>query len=187
MTKKYKLTSESKEVWGVKLYRIEAVSDFGSVSKGERGGFVEKEENLSQEGDAWVFGDARVFGDAQVFGNARVLGNAQVFGNARVFGDAQVFGNARVFGDAQVFGNAQVFGDAQVLGNAQVYKNEKLIGGYFYHTKQKSEKVEVMKNDDSYETLCSNPKYEKGEKEMDLSGQEVEVKIAGKTYKAIIK
>ena len=151
MTKKYKLTSESKEVWGVKLYRIEAVSDFGSVSKGERGGFVEKEENLSQEGDAWVFGDARVFGDAQVFGNA------------------------------------QVFGDAQVLGNAQVYKNEKLIGGYFYHTKQKSEKVEVMKNDDSYETLCSNPKYEKGEKEMDLSGQEVEVKIAGKTYKAIIK
>ena len=175
MTKKYKLTSESKEVWGVKLYRIEAVSDFGSVSKGERGGFVEKEENLSQEGDAWVFGDARVFGDAQVFGNARVLGNAQVFGNARVFGDAQVFGNA------------QVFGDAQVLGNAQVYKNEKLIGGYFYHTKQKSEKVEVMKNDDSYETLCSNPKYEKGEKEMDLSGQEVEVKIAGKTYKAIIK
>ena len=151
MTKKYKLTSESKEVWGVKLYRIEAVSDFGSVSKGERGGFVEKEENLSQEGDAWVFGDARVFGDAQVFGNARVLGNAQVFGDARV------------------------------------YKNEKLIGGYFYHTKQKSEKVEVMKNDDSYETLCSNPKYEKGEKEMDLSGQEVEVKIAGKTYKAIIK
>ncbi len=68
MTKKYKLTSETKEWYGTKLYRIEAIMSFGNVDKGEKGGFVEKEENLSQEGNAWVFGDAQVYGDSLLYG-----------------------------------------------------------------------------------------------------------------------
>ena len=162
MVKKYKLTSESKEWYGVKLYRIEAVSDLGSVSKGEKGGFVEKEANLSQDGNAWVYGDA------------------------------QVSGNARVFGDAQVYGNAWVYGNARVSGNARVYKKEKIIGGYFYHTKQKSEKVETMENDETYETLCRDPKYGDADEKPkdDLRGKVVEVKIGGdggETYTATIE
>ena len=88
------------------------------MEEGELGGYVEKEENLSNDGNAWVAGDARVYGnawvagDARVYGNAWVYGDARVFGNARVYGDAEVFGNARVYGDAGVFGNAGVFGDA---------------------------------------------------------------------------
>ena len=63
---------------------------FGDVAEGELGGFIERENNLDQSGDAWVSGDAKVFGNAQVYGDA------QVCGDAKVFGDAQVFGNARV-------------------------------------------------------------------------------------------
>ena len=69
--KKYKLTKETKEIYGKKLYRIEAVESFGSVSKGEKGGFVEKTENLDQSGNAWVYGNARVSGDAWVYGNVK--------------------------------------------------------------------------------------------------------------------
>ena len=76
---KYKLTKECKEEWGVKLFRIEALMDFGDVEKGNKGGFVEKEENLSQENDAWVSGDAQVYGDAQVSGDAWVYGDARVY------------------------------------------------------------------------------------------------------------
>ena len=86
MQKKFKLTSETKEVYGVKLYRIEALIDFGDVKKGDKGGFVEKEENLSQENNAWVSGDARVFGNAQVFGNARVYGDAWVYEKLQIIG-----------------------------------------------------------------------------------------------------
>ena len=68
--KKYELTTECKEFLGRKLYRIKALIDFGSVKEGDLGGWIEKEENLSQEGDAWVYGDAMVFGDARVCGDA---------------------------------------------------------------------------------------------------------------------
>lgn len=75
---KYELTSESKIVYGIMVYRIKALKDFGSVKKGDLGGFVEKEDNLSQKGSAWVYGDANVFGSAWVCGDARVSGDAVI-------------------------------------------------------------------------------------------------------------
>ena len=83
--KKYELTEETFTVFGKTLYRIRAVRDFGSVKTGEFGGYIEKEENLSHFGDAWVYGDARVSGDARVFGNAWVYGNAEVFNTRHFF------------------------------------------------------------------------------------------------------
>ena len=126
--KKFELTAEFvTNVFGKKLFRIKALVAFGNVEKGELGGFIEKEDNLSHDGDAWVFDNAQVFGDAQVYGNAQVFGNARVFGNAWVCGNAQVSGNAQVFDNAQVSGNAQVFGNAWVCGNAQVSGNAQVF------------------------------------------------------------
>ena len=56
--KKYELTAEFIEKWGKKLFRIKALISFGSVEAGELGGYVEKEDNLAQTGNAWVSGDA---------------------------------------------------------------------------------------------------------------------------------
>ena len=63
------------------MLRIIAVKDFANVKAGDRGGRIEKDANLSQDGDAWVSGDARVFGDARVSGDAQVSGNAWVSGD----------------------------------------------------------------------------------------------------------
>ena len=71
--KKYELTAEFIEKWGKKLFRIKALISFGSVEAGELGGYVEKEDNLAQTGNAWVYGDARVSGNAWVSGNADYL------------------------------------------------------------------------------------------------------------------
>ena len=68
--KKFELTSEFVTFLGKKLFRIKALISFGNVEEGELGGYVEKEENLSNDGDAWVYGDARVSGDAWVSGDA---------------------------------------------------------------------------------------------------------------------
>ena len=80
--KKYELTGEVKVKFGVTFKRIRALIDFGNVKKGELGGFIEKEENLSHENNAWVSGNAWVYGDARVYDDARVSGNAWVSGNA---------------------------------------------------------------------------------------------------------
>lgn len=68
--KKFELTSEFVTFLGKKLFRIKALISFGNVEEGELGGYVEKEENLSNDGNAWVYGNARVCGDARVYGNA---------------------------------------------------------------------------------------------------------------------
>ena len=110
--KKYEFTGETKQIstinGTVTLHRIKASVAFGNIKSGDIGGWIEKEENLSHDGDAWVSGNARVSGDAWVSGNARVSGNAQVSGNAWVCGNAQVSGDARVYGDAQVYSSKHI-------------------------------------------------------------------------------
>lgn len=90
---KYKLTDKTKDFAGITLYQIKALKDFAEVKKGDLGGWIEKESNLSQYGDAWVFGNARVCEDASVFGNARVSGDAWVSGNAKVNSKIKVIGD----------------------------------------------------------------------------------------------
>ena len=51
---------------------------FGNVKKGDLGGWIEKEDNLSQEGDCWVFGDAWVYGDARSIVTGKQIGRAHV-------------------------------------------------------------------------------------------------------------
>jgi hypothetical protein len=122
---KFKLTSECKEVYGIKLFRIEALIDIPrwGVKAGDKGGWVEKAENLSQFGDAWVSDNACVHGDTLLHGNARVCDNVRVFGNARIHGNACVRDNARVCGYARVFGNVLIRGNTWLNGNAYVYGN----------------------------------------------------------------
>ena len=66
------LKNEIIEHSGIKLYRIRALKDFGYIKKGDKGGYIEKETNLSQEGEAWVFGEARVYENARVSGKAHI-------------------------------------------------------------------------------------------------------------------
>ena len=47
--------------------------EFGIIKIGDLGGWIEKEENLSHEGNAWVCGDAEVYGNAEVFSISHVL------------------------------------------------------------------------------------------------------------------
>ena len=117
---KYKFTGITKEVYGRTLNQIVCVTAFASIKSGEIGGYIEKEANLSQDGNAWVYGNAKVYGNAWVYRNAKVCEDAEVYGNAKVCGDAEVYGNAEVCGDAEVYGNAEVCGNACVYGNAKV-------------------------------------------------------------------
>ena len=143
MSKKYEFTDETTEVDGHTLHRIRAVRCFSDVKAGDIGGWVEKEDNLSKMGDAWVYenaevyGNAKVHGDAEIYCNAKVFGTASVCGNAEVYGDAMVYDNARVFGNARVYGNAIVCGDAMVRCGADyiIFKNFWSSGRFFTWTR----------------------------------------------------
>ena len=65
--KKFELTNETKIVFGKTLYRIKSLIEVETVKIGDLGGFVEKEENLSQSDNAWVTDNAQVTGNAHIF------------------------------------------------------------------------------------------------------------------------
>ena len=116
---KYEITSETHPTRST-LKRIRALRDFSDIKKGELGGFIESEDNLSHEGDCWVSGNAHVFGNASVYGDAMVYENAQVSEDASVYGKAWVSGNAVVSGNAMVAGTTGVFKNAWISGGARV-------------------------------------------------------------------
>ena len=127
-TKKYELSNIAIEFNGVTLHRIKALKDFSDVKAGDLGGWVEKEDNLSQIGDAWIGGDAKVYGMAKVYGRAKVFGKAKVHDNAAVCDDAWVYDNAQVYGRARVFDKAVVYGNAEVYDHADVYDHAMAFG-----------------------------------------------------------
>ena len=112
--KKYILTNETIKVEdGSVLYRIRAVKDFGDVHKGDYGGWIKSESNLSQKDDCWVYNEARV------------SGNSRVYGYARVFSDVEVYGRADICGDAEI----------ESFEDYAVYKNNWSTGRYFTWTR----------------------------------------------------
>jgi carbonic anhydrase/acetyltransferase-like protein (isoleucine patch superfamily) len=120
MKKKYELTKESIVHEGVTLYRIKALKDFGRVKKGDLGGFIEKESNLSHDGDCWVGGIAKVYNEACVFERARVGEFAQVYDFARIGGRSSVFGSAKIYEFANIGGHTYIYGNCQVLGHVVI-------------------------------------------------------------------
>ncbi|ENA5783568.1 hypothetical protein ABGK36_003168 [Escherichia coli] len=131
MGKKYELLKDQTVFFdGVTLYRIRALRDipWRGVKAGDLGGWVASERNLSQRGDAWVYGDAKVSGDARVFGDAQVHDKAVISGNARISDRAQISGKACIRGRVQVCGSALVRDRAMVYGNA-IVMGEALVEG----------------------------------------------------------
>jgi hypothetical protein len=53
-----------------RLWRIMACKNFSNVKKGDLGGLIESEKNLSHDGNCWAYDDARIYGDAKVYDNA---------------------------------------------------------------------------------------------------------------------
>lgn len=126
VAKKYKIRKDLSCTFdGHKLYRVEALKDFGIVKKGNIGGFI---ENAIIDGFAQVCDNAVVFGKAQVRGYSKVKDNARVFNNARMEGCSIVKDNAQVYGNSLLLDNAQVCDNANLIGTCLVRDNAIVCG-----------------------------------------------------------
>ena len=185
MEKKFELTDKFVfNTFGIKLFQIKCTKSFKYAKEGDLGGYVEKDENLDQESDAWVSGNAQVSGDAWVSGNAQVYGNARVSGDAWVYGNAQVSGDAWVSGNAQVYGNARVSGNAQVSGDADIENDNNHCGFDCFGSCNRHTHAYLTK-DNKVEITCGcfRGSIEEFEKEVEKTHSG---KIYEKQYKAII-
>jgi hypothetical protein len=109
MTKKYELTDDWQWSNGKKVYRIKALRNIGNRARaGDLGGFVETEDNLSQEGDCWIGYGKKYDGGGVVNSTGRVTDNAYVCGQAQVSTGGIVKGNAKVYGRVLIFEEVRV-------------------------------------------------------------------------------
>ena len=103
------------------LHRIRAMYSFRSdVQKGQLGGYVQSEDNLSQEGTCWLFDNAISFENAYVSQDAVIKDVARVQGNALVSGTAECTIHALVCDHAIVTGGL-LTGSCLAAGNAHIF------------------------------------------------------------------
>ena len=119
------LTDETKIVSGRKLYRIQATKDFGDVMSGDKGGWVESEYNLSQDGLSWIYDEAVSCGNATVSGDAAIYDVAIVQDFCSVSDEAIVSGHSRLTDYVSMDGlacvdNAHVTGTARLTNKASI-------------------------------------------------------------------
>ena len=117
------MTADTIVVDGFQLSRIKALRDFGNVKKGELGGYIYSEKNLSHYGTCWVSDNAQVRDNAFVGGSAQVRDSAIVCDFAIVRDLATVSDIAVVGGYAIVDDDSRVSGES-IFGIVEFFKKE---------------------------------------------------------------
>jgi hypothetical protein len=124
-----RIVSDASSNKPVTAYRIRTRMAVPGVGpSGTLGGYVQSLDNLSQEGDCWIFDQACVIGKARIWGNARVSGEAMVREDAWVFEEAQVYGKTLIGGSARVFGQAILSDEVYVGGQALISGKARICG-----------------------------------------------------------
>lgn len=139
--KKYCITDISQDFHDKKVYRIKALKDFGTVKKGDLGGFVESENNLSHDGLCWLFDEAiaadnsRVVDDAVLYNNVIACDNCFICGKVLVYDDSMIKENAILDGEGAIFDNSLISGNTRLeytynLKNANIVNNNQILSIY---------------------------------------------------------
>ena len=112
-----------------------ACKNFSDVKKGDFGGLIQSENNLSQKGNCWAYKGTFLYDKSFVCDNAKIYASviydsAVISGDAEISDGARIYGRARVSGKAKVYGaNTEVYGKACVFGNnTEVFDGAKVFG-----------------------------------------------------------
>jgi len=124
MEKKYELIETDCDGF----YRIKALKDFQlitgeMVKKGDLGGLVDGEYNLSHEGNCWIEFEARAFGKSRVMDNAVLKDYSDAFDNSTVSGNAVMKDVSTICDFSIISGNAVMNGDSKAYGHSTISGN----------------------------------------------------------------
>lgn len=111
---------------GSVLHQIIAAKDIkcskGIIKRGDLGGYIENEDNLSQEGNCWVYPDARIYDNAKVMGNA-VIDSSCIYDHVEISDDVMIssseISDMVIISGSSIISNSIVFHDA-IIENSYV-------------------------------------------------------------------
>mgnify|MGYP003627980356 CR=1 FL=1 len=153
---KYEL-GESKVFMGIEVYRVVALKSFGNVTKGDIGGWVEDEDNLSQQGNCWIFDEAMAVNRSMVAGNAemhdyskmlddsmiwdhsRMYDNAQMCNNSGMYDNSKMLNNSEMHDSSEMWDNSKMSGNSKMFNNSRMYGTAELLG----NSKMRGDSIEI--------------------------------------------
>ena len=126
MEKKYEFTNTDLYFKEMMLHQIRALKDFGNVKKGDLGGWIESEDNLSQEGNCWIHDNVKVCNHARVYDNAIIGGNVLITNSAKIHDTAFIYNRNKdrrmvICDNAEIYGATRINGSGHIRDNATIY------------------------------------------------------------------
>ena len=119
--KKYKLLkNETIKFEGKTLYGIQALMDFGDIKKDQKGGYVQSENNLSHEGDCWIYDRAKAMDDSRVLGNAMMFDNSSIRDYSSMHNHASMHDYASMYELASIHDNTSMYDFALMHDNTKM-------------------------------------------------------------------
>ena len=132
--KKFELSNITMEYKGRTLYRIKATKDFSDVKKGDLGGWVQYEENLSQQGICWIYDDAKCMDNSRVTEDSIMRDFAEMYDCSKIHDCSQMFDHSEMHycsemhDYSQMHNYSQMHDFSEMHGNSMLKDKEKLYG-----------------------------------------------------------
>jgi len=106
-------------------YQIKALKDIPeiNVKKDDYGGFVNNFDNLSKEGNCWIFANAKVFDNAKVLDNTLMYDNSELHNNSKIFNNAELYHNSKMFDNTKMHDNSKMFDNSEMHNSSNLYNN----------------------------------------------------------------
>lgn len=120
--KKYEFTD------GILFHRIRALKDFGDVKKGDFGGCIESEDNLSHEGNCWIYWGGIVMEHAAVLDDALIMDNGLLRHYAIASDKSLLCDNSQIWNYGSIHGTAKLCGNGWIMGHG-IVENHSIVDG----------------------------------------------------------
>lgn len=135
MEKKYELTNirtlaENKNggsKWGYRIRALRSIPRY-NVCVGDLGGFVERETNLSQDGDCWIAENSIVTDNAIVKDDALARGCSRMTDNSSLTGESIIYDKVRLTDQVSVSGMS-VLRDNIIASEQVIIRDSSVIVG----------------------------------------------------------
>ena len=127
--KKYEILMDEKNTieWqGRLLHRIRALRDFGDVKKDDIGGYVEKEKNLSQCGNCWIYNNAKAMDNSLVHGNSKMFDESEIHKSSIMFDNSEMHDYSVMYNNSKMYDNSVMYDNSRMYCNSRMFYNSAL-------------------------------------------------------------
>ena len=157
-SRKYELTNITMKFKERTLYRIRALKDFSNVKKGDLGGWVSSENNLSQEGDCWIYDEAKCMDNARMYDNSTMHDYSKMYDYSIMRGNSEMYGHSEMFNYSEMYDYSIMHDNSIMYDYSEMHDHSRMYGDSILKDEEKLYGELISKVDKFID--ISNPKGE---------------------------